>query len=112
MGFLKRIWDRLDKQTAERKCLQMTRIGLRNTAICEWDIDQATQDQFKADRAALSNFYLTNDGNPRDVVQKVRPVLETYSRYLEGGVIADVSALLSLRMSEKGSVVIFVLSRN
>jgi wobble nucleotide-excising tRNase len=93
MGFLKRIWDRLDKQSAERKCLQMTRIGLRNTTICEWDIDQATQDQFKADRAALTNFYLTNDGNPRDVVQKVRPVLETYSRYLGGGVIADADTL-------------------
>jgi wobble nucleotide-excising tRNase len=93
LGFLKRIWDRLDQQSAERKCFQMTRIGLRNTTICEWNIEQATQDRFKADRAALINFYLTNDGNPRDVVQKVRPVLETYSRYLGAGAIADADTL-------------------
>src|SRR4029077_18293358 len=37
-SFLKRVWDRLAPQTAERKSLQLARIGLRNTAISEWDI--------------------------------------------------------------------------
>jgi wobble nucleotide-excising tRNase len=93
VGFLKRVWDRLDKQAADRKCLEMTRIGQTNTTICEWDIEKATQDQFKADRQTLTNYYHANEGNPRDVVQKIRPVVETYSRYLGGGIIADVDTL-------------------
>ena len=67
------------------------------------DIEKATQDQFKADRAALTNFYLANDGNPRDVVQKVRPVLETYSRYLGGGVIAAADTLGTMVAKIRGA---------
>ena len=42
-SFLKRIWDRLSPQAAHRKCLQLARIGVRDTKISSWDIEQATQ---------------------------------------------------------------------
>ncbi len=103
IGFLKRVWDRLDKQTADRKCLEMARIGQRNTTICEWDIEKATQDQFKADRQTLTQYYLGTNGNPHDVVQKIRPVLETYSRYLGGGLIAEADTLGTIVAKIRGA---------
>jgi wobble nucleotide-excising tRNase len=81
-GFLKRVWDRLAPQAAERKCLQLARVGLRNTAISEWDIDKATQQRYKADLKTLADYYNTGWGDLRDVVSKIRPVLETYCRNL------------------------------
>lgn len=81
-GFLKRIWDRLATQAADRKCLKLTRIGVRNTTISEWDIEQATQAHFLADRKALVDYYNTDEGTPRDIVNKIRPVLGTYCKNL------------------------------
>jgi wobble nucleotide-excising tRNase len=81
-SFLKRIWERLTLQSAERKCLQLARIGIKNTAIHEWDIEKATQQRFKSDLKALANFYNASQGDPRDIVGKLRPVLETYARNL------------------------------
>lgn len=82
--FLKRIWQRLAPapHTGERRCLQMTRIGLRNTAISEWDIERATQHRFSADVKTLARYYNAGEGDPRDVVSKIRPVLEAYCRNL------------------------------
>jgi wobble nucleotide-excising tRNase len=82
--FLKRIWQRLAPapHTGERKCLQMIRVGLRNTAISEWDIDRATQHRFAADIRTLARYYNAGEGDPRDVVSKIRPVLEAYCRNL------------------------------
>jgi hypothetical protein len=47
-----------------------------------WDLDEATQAQQRADINALSNYYNNATGKPRDIVNKIRPVLETYSRNL------------------------------
>ena len=80
--FLKLIWDRLVHLPAERKCLRLARIGLRDTTVSEWDIEVATQAQFLADRQALADYYSSAEGHPRDVVNKIRPVLETYCRNL------------------------------
>jgi wobble nucleotide-excising tRNase len=81
-NFLKRIWDRLAPQAGDRKCLQLTRVGVRDTRISAWDIEQATQAQFLADRKALAEYFHTANGNPRDIVNKIRPVLESYCRNL------------------------------
>ncbi|OFW18282.1 MAG: hypothetical protein A3H97_24025 [Acidobacteria bacterium RIFCSPLOWO2_02_FULL_65_29] len=81
-NFLKRIWDRFASEAGNRKCLQLTRIGVRNTTISEWDIEQATQARFVADRQALADYYHTGEGASRDIVNKIRPVLETYCRNL------------------------------
>jgi wobble nucleotide-excising tRNase len=90
--FLKRIWDRL-YVPADRKCLEMARLGKQNTTICEWDVEKATQDRYKVDRKALTNYYIDNDGQPREVVQKIRPVLETYCKNLGGGTLAESDTL-------------------
>ncbi len=84
-SFLKRIWDRLATLAADRKCLQLMRVGVRDTKICAWDIEEATQARFVADRKALADYYSAGDGNPRDTVNKIRPVLETYCRNLYPG---------------------------
>lgn len=81
-GFLKRIWDCLASQAADRKCLQLKRVGLRDTKICAWDIEEATQARFTADLKALTDYYNGVDGNPRDIINKIRPFLETYCRNL------------------------------
>ena len=93
MYFLKRIWDRLQEKPAERKCLELKRLGLYNTAIVEWDIEATTQSAFKADRQALTDFYHEGIGKPRDVVQKIRPILETYTKVLAGDTVAEADTL-------------------
>lgn len=93
LSFLKRLWDRLAPLAADRKCLQMIRIGLRNTAISEWDIEKSTQDRFKADLKALADYYNAGEGNPRDIVNKIRLVLETYCRNLYPRQFADTDML-------------------
>jgi wobble nucleotide-excising tRNase len=80
--FLKLIWDQLAHLPAERKCLRLGRVGLRDTTVSEWDIEVATQAQFRADRQALVDYHNSAQGHPRDVVNKIRPVLETYCRNL------------------------------
>ncbi len=80
--FLKLIWDRLAHLPAERKCLRFARVGLRDTTVSEWEIEVATQAQFLADRQALADYYNSAEGHPRDVVNKIRPVLEAYCRNL------------------------------
>ena len=95
-SFLKRLWDRLAQQAAERKCLHMARIGLRNTAIVEWDIEKATQDRFKADLRSLTEYYNSADGNPRNIVNNIRPVLETYCRNLYPSQFAETDPLSTI----------------
>lgn len=80
--FLKVIWDLLAHLPSERKCLRFARIGLRNTTISEWDIEKAARSQFQADWQALVHYYNSAQGQPRDVVRKIRPLLETHCRNL------------------------------
>ena len=93
LHFLKRIWDRLLNKPAERKCLELKRIGLNNTAIATWDIEAATQSAYQADRQTLTDFYHDGIGEPRDVVQKIRPVLESYTKVLAGDTVAETDTL-------------------
>ena len=79
-GFLKLLWDRL--QPADRKTLQLARVGEENTAIAEWDIEKAVQARFHAQIDDLQRFYSDNEGEPRDIIQKLRPILEGYCRNL------------------------------
>lgn len=83
--FLKRVWDRLQAFSGERKCLKLARIGQYDTTICEWDVDEATQARFKADLKVLAEYYNEGIGEPRDVVQKIRPVLESHCKCVSAG---------------------------
>ena len=90
-NFLKMLWDRLPP--AERKTLQLGRVGEKNTTISEWDIEEAVKWRYRADVEALQRFYSDNEGNPRDVVQKIRPVLEGYCRNLYPSQFTDQDRL-------------------
>jgi wobble nucleotide-excising tRNase len=79
-SFLKLLWDRVP--AAERKTLQLARVGEGNTTIVEWDIEKAVQARYRADIDALQRFISNSEGEPRDVIQKLRPVLEGYCRNL------------------------------
>ena len=93
LHFLKRIWDRLQEKPAERRCLELKRIGLYNTTIVEWNIEAATQSAYKADRQVLTDFYHDGLGEARDVVQKIRPVIETYTKILAVDIVAEADTL-------------------
>src|SRR5690606_28068915 len=79
-NFLHLLWERF--APADRKSLSLTRIGEENTTIAEWDIERAVQARYRADIDMLQRFFADGDGEPRDVVQKIRPVLEAYCRSL------------------------------
>jgi wobble nucleotide-excising tRNase len=78
--FLKLLWDRV--QPADRKTLQFGRVGEDNTMIAEWDIEKALQARYRADLDTLQKFFSLGEGEQRDVIQKIRPVLEGYCRTL------------------------------
>jgi len=77
-SFLHLLWERL--VPANRKSLCMARVGEENTTIVEWDIDRAVQARYRADIDTLQRFFSDGDGDRRDVIQKIRPVLEAYCR--------------------------------
>lgn len=77
-SFLHLIWERVPP--AERKALWLARVGEENTTIAEWDIERAVQARYLADMQTLQRFFSDGAGEPMDVVQKIRPVLETYCR--------------------------------
>ncbi len=58
----------------------MARIGEENTTIVEWDIERAVQARYRADIDTLQRFFADGEGDRRDVIQKIRPVLEAYCR--------------------------------
>lgn len=98
-GFLHQLWDRI--AAADRKSLCLARIGEDNTTIVEWDIERAVQARYRADIDVLQRFFGDGEGAPRDVVQKLRPVLEAYCRNLYptqfgdqemmGGIVTTIS---------------------
>jgi wobble nucleotide-excising tRNase len=89
--FLKLLWDRV--VAADRKTLQLARIGEGNTTIVEWDIEKALQARYRADIDALQRFFSDAEGERRDIIQKLRPVLEGYCRNLYPTQFADHDTL-------------------
>jgi hypothetical protein len=79
-GFLHLLWDRVPP--ADRKALWLARVGEENTTIAEWDIERAVQARYRADIDTLQRFVSLGQGEPMDVIQKIRPVLEGYCRTL------------------------------
>ncbi len=57
----------------------------------------------RLDRTGYAAYYKTGDGTPRDVVNKVRPVLETYFRNLyPGEFAADALGTIIRKVRENG----------
>jgi len=90
--FLRDLWD-LPLPTGDRKALWLIPFGHKDTVISEWDIEKDTETEDAANRSALLKYYLYNEGKPRDVVQKLRPVVETHMRRMAPQLLANVKGL-------------------
>lgn len=90
-GFLKLVWDRVPAD--QRKTLQMARVGQDSTVIVEWDIEKALQPTYIASISVLQAFDSDGTGVERDIIQKLRPVLESYCRTLYPLQFAEQDAL-------------------
>jgi hypothetical protein len=62
--------------------MQLARVGEESITIAEWDIDKAVMARYRAQIDDLQQFFSFGEGDPRDVTQKLRPVLEGYCRNL------------------------------
>ena len=68
-AFLKLLWDMVP--VADRKTLQLARVGEENTTIAEWNIERAVQARYRADIDTLQRFFSLGEGIPMDVIQKI-----------------------------------------
>jgi wobble nucleotide-excising tRNase len=81
--FLKLVWDELP--SAQVKTLQLARMG-PNTAITEWDIKDQLRGNYFQNHNVLRKYRDYGEGDPRNVVKTIRPLLEGYLRFkLPGG---------------------------
>ncbi|MBC6406370.1 MAG: AAA family ATPase [Rhodospirillales bacterium] len=92
--FLKLVWDQLPP--ADRKALQLARVGKKNTTIAQWDIEEAVKAPYRTDVETLQRYYNDGQGKARDVVQKIRPPLEGYCRSLYPSQFTDKDTLGSM----------------
>jgi AAA domain len=74
--FLRDLWDQLPSD--DRKPLWLLPFGHKDTTIAEWPIETDTESEDAANRRVLLSYYQENEGNPRDVIQMLRPVIETH----------------------------------
>jgi wobble nucleotide-excising tRNase len=89
--FLHDVWPLLP--TDQRKALQIFRFGQKDSFILEWNIEADNETDDDANRRTLVEYYNDNEGDPRDVIQKLRPVLETHLKYAASQVLQNVKGL-------------------
>jgi wobble nucleotide-excising tRNase len=77
--FLRELWER-DLPTDDRKALWLIQAGKKDTVIADWPIETDTESEDAGNRRVLLSYYHENKGNPRDVVKKLRPVVETHMK--------------------------------
>ena len=77
-NFLKLIWDELP--AADRKTIQLIRMGRENTRIVPWDIEEAGLRRYEAEVQSLNRYYTANEGEPLGVIRHLRPVVESWVR--------------------------------
>src|SRR5690606_12953564 len=64
----------------QRKSLQAVRVGENNTVITEMDIEDAVMARYLIAVHALQAFHGAGEGEPLNVIQQIRPVLEGHCR--------------------------------
>lgn len=85
--FLKLIWDELPP--ADRKTIQLIRMGRENTRIVPWDIEEAGLRRYEAEVQALNRYYTENEGEQLGVIKHLRPILESWVRRSCPGEFSD-----------------------
>jgi wobble nucleotide-excising tRNase len=108
-GFLRDFWD-LPLPTAERKALWLIPCGHKETIIAEWPIETDSESDDAAHRRTLLGYYHHNRGEVRDVIQKLRPVLETHMQRVAPHLLTKVNGLGNMlaKIREPGSPQILV----
>ncbi len=87
--FLRRAWESLAPHASERKCIKLSRVGFKDTSVVEHDIEHAGKSRFQANLEALTQYFHSAEGDPLDIVAKIRPVLEKYCRNIRPGEFED-----------------------
>ena len=76
-GFLHEVWEPFP--TADIRTLQLTRVGA-NTTITLWDIEEESRDEYTRTFIELRKYRDEGEGDDREIVKKIRPLLEGYLR--------------------------------
>jgi len=90
--FLRDLW-KLPLPGADRKALWLIKAGTKDSVLAEWPIETDTETQDAANRRVLLQYHFHDEGRPRDVVQKLRPVLETHMTRIAPHVLSGVTGL-------------------
>jgi wobble nucleotide-excising tRNase len=77
-SFLRTVWDGAADKSG-RKPLQLRRMG-QDTIITEWDIEHETKPNYMQQHAILKDYVLDGKGQPQQVSQTIRPIMEEYLR--------------------------------
>ena len=76
------MWDKR-LPSSQRKSLIMSPCGTEDTLLLEWDIEEDMEGEDAANKRVLTSFYQGEGGDPRDVVRRIRPVVETFMVRIE-----------------------------
>jgi hypothetical protein len=76
--FLKQLWEHCP--TSERKAVQITYHKEAGSKIREFSIEDACRGRAAAELDQLLGYRATGAGNPREMIKKLRVVLETHFR--------------------------------
>jgi energy-coupling factor transporter ATP-binding protein EcfA2 len=80
--FLREMWDKpLPKD--HRKALIMSPCGAEDTLILEWKIEEDMEGEDAANKRVLASYYQGEGGDPRDVVKRIRPIIENFITRIE-----------------------------
>ncbi|RTE90663.1 hypothetical protein [Bradyrhizobium sp. LVM 105] len=61
----------------------MSPCGVEVTILLDWNIEEDTEGDDAANKRVLSTFYQGAGGDPRDVVKRIRPIVETFMVKIE-----------------------------
>ncbi len=75
--FLKIVWD--GTMRSQVRTLQFFPMA-QNTAVREWDIQDATLDAYPRDYELVTDYLTSGAGDPRQVARALRPLMEGYFR--------------------------------
>jgi len=81
---------------AERKALWLLPVGHKDTVIAEWSIENDAESEDAANRRELVKYWMEYKGEPRDIIKKLRPVVETHMRRLAPQQFAGLPTLGSM----------------
>jgi wobble nucleotide-excising tRNase len=81
--FLKLLWDKV--AAPDRTAIQISSYGGAGSKIGQFDLEEACRGRANAELDDLLAFRATRRGDPREVIKKLRVVLETYFRMAYAG---------------------------